>query len=286
MARSRYKNWGLVGMARGDSPAWPLPDVQPKFAEWSFGGERPFGCEDNCTRWHAGIDLVQAPDKALVVATERMTIVGVDRGWSKGSKAVTGHTETGLFLVFGGTIRGSGKEFGIAEGMTVDKGQPIGRVKGSYGMIHFETYSDPGGNRMSNTSWPIGQEPPAGLLNPLNYVQAAAGRPITIANWAQRRAALRELGFYPADQGPWGASDIDATVEAQAHLSLEADGIWGPATDDKIRDQLGYTDGPIDIPVGTGAISETCNCNNISPGTAMLGAGIAMLGLYAIARRV
>jgi len=143
--------------------------------------------------------LIQVPDKTIVVATEAMEIAGVDRGWSKGAKAVTGRTKSGLFVVFGGTIQGSGNEFGIKRDMVVDKGQPLGRVKGSYGMIHFETYRDKHHDvvRNSNSPWNIGQPPPGGLLNPLNYVEFAAGRKATFANWAQRRAVLREFGVYP-----------------------------------------------------------------------------------------
>ncbi len=57
-------------MAAGaDKPAFPLPTVTPKFATWSFGGGRPFGCAvDKCERWHAGIDLTNAPHNALVIA--------------------------------------------------------------------------------------------------------------------------------------------------------------------------------------------------------------------------
>lgn len=257
MARERYREWGLVEMAGGPAdPVWPLPTVTPKFADWSFGGGRPFNCSaGDCVRWHAGIDLVGAKDKAIVVATERMEIVSVDKNWSAGSRHVTGRTDTGLFLVFGGTAKGSGDEWGIRPGVVVEPDDPIGRVLGSYGMIHFETYAEQlrEGIRETNTPWPIGQPPPDGLQNPLNYIERAAGREMSLGNWPLRRAALRKLGFGPADSGVWGQLDIDALIEAQAALAeqsdtdIEVDGIWGPKTDAAIRRALG-SDTPLVTP--------------------------------------
>ncbi|MFY0531702.1 hypothetical protein [Nannocystis pusilla] len=86
MARS--SEWEKLPMAQGDAkPAWPLPTVTPKFATWSVGGGRPFGCAaDKCERWHAGIDLTDAPDGALIIAPEDALVVGIDRGWSEGSR--------------------------------------------------------------------------------------------------------------------------------------------------------------------------------------------------------
>lgn len=249
MARQRFDEWGLVDMAVGhDDPMWPLPSTTPKFADWSFAGGRPFNCNaGKCERWHAGIDLVNARGAALVVAPERMEIVGVDKGWKGAAKQVTARTETGLFLVFGGVKAKSGDEWGIKPGVVVEADDPIGRVLGSYKMIHFETYQAEHLDvvREANTPWPVGQPPPPGLLNPLNYIERAAGVEPTLANWHQRRAALRELGFGPNDSGVWGDADVDALIEVQALLDqkpdvdLEADGIWGPKTDAAIRAALG-----------------------------------------------
>jgi len=172
-----------------------------------------------------------------------MEIVSVDKSWSEGSMHVTGRTETGLFLVYGGTIKGSGDEWGIKPGMTVEADHPLGRIKGSYGMLHFETYSEREREKIRETNswWYVGDPPPPGILSPLNYVQRAAGREQTLGNWIDRRKALRELGFGPADSGRWGTLDTDALIEAQAALDqlpdidLEPDGIWGPKTDAAIR---------------------------------------------------
>ena len=87
MARSN--DWEKMAMAQGDPrPTWPLPTVVPKFATWSLGGGRPFACtQEKCERWHAGIDLTNAPDGALIIAPEDAIVVAIDRGWSEGSKA-------------------------------------------------------------------------------------------------------------------------------------------------------------------------------------------------------
>ena len=89
----------------GKDPVWPMPTVPPKFATFSLGGGRPDGCAaEKCERWHAGIDLQRAPDKALVVAPEDGTIVGLDKGWTEGTRAIFFVTDSGLFLVLGGII--------------------------------------------------------------------------------------------------------------------------------------------------------------------------------------
>jgi len=144
MARST--DWEKLPMAAGDpAPAWLLPGVAPKFAVWSVGGGRPFNCTlETCERWHAGIDLTGAPDGATIVAPEDALVVGIDRGWSEGAKAAFLRTKTGLFLVLGGFKAGSHKEFDIQTAREVRKGEKLGRILGSYGMIHLETYAAEG----------------------------------------------------------------------------------------------------------------------------------------------
>ena len=227
-------------MAEGASaPVWPLPDTRPKFATWSLCGGRPFGCGEDCKRWHAGIDLVGAKDKALVVAPEAATIVKLDAGWSEGARAVFLRTDTGLFLVLGGTIAGSGDEFGRTRGERVPAGASLGRVKGSYGMIHFETYADPDGSRTANSRWYVGEPIPEGLVNPLNYVQRAADVDATLDSNDQRQQALLDLGYDPDPVGSgWGSASKAAVKEAQAELGLDADGVWGPKTEEAVRAAL------------------------------------------------
>ena len=174
MARSA--DWEKVPMAEGSKdPLWPLPTVTPKFATWSLGGGRPSGCtKDTCERWHAGVDLTNAPDKALVIAPEDGTIAGLDKGWTDGTRAIFFATDSGLFLVLGGIIAGSHKEWNRKVGDTIKRGGELGRIVGSYGMLHFETYAAVPG-RSANSRWWKNDPPPDGLLNPANYLERMDG---------------------------------------------------------------------------------------------------------------
>lgn len=169
---ARAPDWHHAPMAKGDpAPRWPLPGHARKFATWSFGGGRPFGCtDDTCERWHAGIDLTKIPNGALVVAPEDATIIALDRGWSAGSKAQFLKTASGLFLVLGGFHPGTHHEFGLTVGQAIQKGHKLGRVLGSYGMIHLETYGDK--DRKANSVWRVGNPIPRGLHNPTKYVES------------------------------------------------------------------------------------------------------------------
>ncbi len=225
-------------------PAWPMPSVKAKFALWSFGGGRPFGCDlGECKRWHAGIDLTGAGGGALVVAPEDSTVLAVDRGWSSGSKAIFLRTETGLFLVLGGVIKGSSKEFEVTSGAQVKRGAHLGRVLGSYGMIHFETYT--AGNRTKNSPWWKDKPAPAGLLNPTNYVERMVGDRISLVRTVQRHQALATLGYFvgPID-ALWGPTSTAALLAAQEALGVDADGKWGPKTEDAIIAALEKAEGP------------------------------------------
>lgn len=237
MARST--EWEQLVMAQGDTkPAWPLPTVSPKFATWSVGGGRPFGCEgDACERWHAGIDLTDAPDGALILAPEDALVVGIDRGWSEGSKAAFLRTTSGLFVVLGGFKAGSHKEYGITTGQNVRKGDKLGRVLGSYGMIHLETYAAEA--RTANSVWWEGEPPPDGLLNPTNYVERMVGDTVSLLQTRQRHEALKALGYYKGDAGaPWGTASTEALRAAQTALGIGVDGKWGPETEDAVQRAL------------------------------------------------
>jgi len=231
-------------MAVGDpKPAWPMPTVKAKFALWSFGGGRPFGCDlGACKRWHAGIDLTGAGGGALVVSPEDATVIAVDRGWSSGSKAIFLRTESGLFLVLGGVIKGSSKEFDVESGTQVKRGAHLGRVLGSYGMIHFETYV--AGDRTKNSPWWKDKPAPAGLLNPTNYVERMVGDRISLVRTAQRHQALATLGYFvgPID-ALWGPTSTAALLAAQEALGVDADGKWGPKTEDAIVAALATAEG-------------------------------------------
>jgi hypothetical protein len=242
MARS--SEWEKMAMAQGDpKPVWPLPTVTPKFATWSIGGGRPSGCaEDKCERWHAGVDLTNAPDGALIVAPEDALVVGIDRGWSEAAKAAFLRTNTGLFLVLGGFKQGSHKEFGIAAGQSVKKGDKLGRVVGSYGMVHLETYE--ADSRKANSVWWKSEPPPDGLLNPTNYVERMVGDKVSLLQTRQRHEALKTLGYYAGDvAAAWGNASTEALRAAQTALGVGVDGKWGPETEDAIQRALAEKQG-------------------------------------------
>ena len=237
MARST--DWESLPMAAGDpAPAWPLPAVTPKFATWSIGGGRPFACTlATCERWHAGIDLTGAPDGATIVAPEDALVVGIDRPWSEGSMAAFLRTKTGLFIVLGGFKAGSHKEFGIQTAREVRKGEKLGRILGSYGMIHLETYAADG--RVANSVWWKSEPPPDGLQNPTNYVERMVGAKVSLVQTRQRHEALAALGHYAGDVGAaWGSASDAALRAAQKALGVDVDGKWGPKTEDAIQRAL------------------------------------------------
>jgi hypothetical protein len=238
MARS--PDWEKVPMAQGGKdPVWPMPAVPPKFATFSLGGGRPDGCAaEKCERWHAGIDLQRAPDRAVVVAPEDGTIAGLDKGWTEGTKAIFFVTDSGLFLVLGGVIAGSHKEWSRKVGDKVKRGGELGRIVGSYGMLHFETYTA-GPSRTANSRWWQDDPPPEGLLNPANYVERMVGKDASLLLTRQRLQALADLGYYTGDVGAaWGTEATEALKKAQAALGVAVDGKWGPSTEDAIQSAL------------------------------------------------
>ncbi|MCY1065622.1 peptidoglycan-binding protein [Nannocystis sp. RBIL2] len=259
MARS--PDWEKIPMAGGaDKPAWPLPTVTPKFATWSLGGGRPFGCTtQTCERWHAGVDLTNAQNGALVIAPEDGMIAGLDKGWTDGTRAVFLRTDSGLFLVLGGVIAGSHKEFGVVHGQRVKKGDKLGRIAGGYGMLHLEAYkAEPA--RTANSRWWKDDPPPTGLLNPTNYIERMVGDNMSLLQTRQRLQALADLGFYKGDVGAaWGPAAVEALKAAQTALKIGVDGKWGPETEDAIQSAL-----QAQPPCGS---LEDCNSESVAEGS-------------------
>ena len=243
MARS--PDWETIPIAGGaDKPAWPLPTVTPKFATWSLGGGRPFGCKENtCQRWHAGVDLTGAPEGALVIAPEDGLVAGLDKSWTEGTRAIFLRTDTGLFLVLGGLVAGSHKEFGLVHGQRVKKGDKLGRIKGSYGMLHLEAYvADK--TRTTNSRWWKDDPPPLGLLNPTAYIERMVGDKVSLLQTRQRHEALKTLGYFAGDvAAPWSGASTDALKAAQKALGVAVDGKWGPITEDAIQRALASKQG-------------------------------------------
>ena len=267
---ARTPEWEQLPIAAGDpKPAWPLPTVTPKFATWSVGGGRPFGCTlETCKRWHAGIDLTGAPDGAVILAPEDALVVGVDRGWDDKAKAAFLRTKTGLFLVLGGFRQGSHKEFGIEHGQEVLKGDKLGRVHGPYGMIHLETYKAE--SRTANSVWWKSEPPPPGLLNPTHYVERMVGDRMSMLQTRQRHEALAALGYYKGDvAADWSAASTEALRTAQAALGVAADGKWGPQTEDAIAKALAAKQG---------CTGDECAASSGAPASAPAGGSDALQG--------
>lgn len=247
MARSEY--WGQVPVARPPDPppASILRDSSIRFSDASHGGGRPSGCVKACKKHHGGTDLL---GNGVVVAPESAVVEVVDRFWTyakaddpeeQGQKKRTDsmHLRSeNFYFVLGGLKPRSREEFSVNAGDRVTAGQPIGRVHPDYDMIHFEIY-DNTPDRTSNSRWKLGQAAPVGQLNPVNYVQAMAGEPLTIANYVQRNAALYELGVF---DGPitdqWTEASKQALRKAQSMLGLAVDGAWGKNTDTAVRSKL------------------------------------------------
>ena len=289
MARS--PDWETLPMAAGDpAPAWVLPTVTPKFATWSLGGGRPFNCAlEKCERWHAGIDLTGAPDGATIVAPEDALVVGIDRGWSEGSKAAFLRTKTGLFIVLGGFKAGSHKEFDIQTARDVRKGEKLGRILGSYGMIHLETYAAEG--RVANSVWWKSEPPPDGLQNPTNYVERMVGAKVSLVQTRQRHEALTALGYFAGDVGAaWGPASETALRAAQKALGVDPDGKWGPKTEDAIQRKLGEVQGcagdECSVQPGAGATAATTGGDPLRAASLLGKIMIGAVGLAGVATGV
>jgi hypothetical protein len=197
----------------------------------------PVGCaQDKCERWHAGVDLTGAPQGALVVAPEDALIVGLDKGWTDGTRAIFLRTDSNLFLVLGGVIAGSHKEFGRRPAPRPPR-RKLGRIVGSYGMLHFETYAATP-DRTANSRWWKDDPPPEGLLNPINYIERMVGADASLLQRASASRRSRTSALHRRRRGRVERRRHEALKKAQAALGVEADGKWGPATEDAIQKAL------------------------------------------------
>lgn len=157
-----------VPMAVGDpSPAWPLANHR-RVITGDFGnrrvGERGGAVAE---RVHVAEDL-PAPRGTWVLAPEAGRVVDVLDEFYKGSGYVLVQGDSGLVVVLGEIEPGTPV---VKPGDRVAKAQPVARV-GRHNQLHFETYTS--GTKRSYQWWK-GDPPPARLLNPTAYLQAAAG---------------------------------------------------------------------------------------------------------------
>lgn len=226
------------------APLWPLPNTEPRFWVQSLCYKRPYTCTGkSCKRWHCGVDLTGVRGGAWVIAAEDCTLIGVERGWTEGTRHIFAKNAR-TYATYGGLIAGSTKALGLKAGQRVPAGTRLGKIAGSYKMLHFELYD--GEHELSgNQRWWLGDPPPPALLNPINYLQSAAGQTATRETSPQRHQALRDLGHYSGPVwAPWGEPSEVALRSAQRALGLDVDGQWGPQTEAAIAKALGQTESP------------------------------------------
>ena len=169
----------------------------------------------------------------------------------------------------GGFKAGSHKEYGVVHGQEVRKGDKLGRVLGSYGMIHLETYE--AASRTANSVWWESEPPPDGLLNPTNYVERMVGDRVSLLQTRQRHEALKVLGYYNGDvAAAWSSASTEALRAAQTALGIGVDGKWGPETEDAIQRALAQELG--------------CTADECSPTSSELSVGPTTGPLAAISR--
>lgn len=218
-------------------PLWPLPGVPTNYWVRSQGYKRPFSCDNDeikCERWHVGIDLAGGrAGGAEAVACETCTVISTST-WKYDTHVVFVRNHTSKTLAtYGGLQTPLPKP-----GTELAAGARIGTMGTAYTGLHFELYEDDGSRTRPNP-WFIGKDPPSGLLSPVNYVQAAAGDPQTRETVIQRHDALRRLEVYAGPvRAPWVKASTDALVSAQKLLGLDADGVWGPQTEQAITRAL------------------------------------------------
>jgi len=194
------------------------------------------------------MDLTGVKPGDEVVACEDCEVISTGL-WSHSTNFVLVRNTTSIAL-YGGLHKPLPKKQTF-----IEAGKRIGEMGTGYSGLHFELY-ELDMERKSNSRWYIDKDPPEGLLNPVNYIQTAAGHKVTRATAPQRHEALRDLGLYAGTiYAPWSQASIDALKAAQGELEIEADGIWGPQTEAAIDAALrgeGQTGGEPEPPGSSG----------------------------------
>jgi murein DD-endopeptidase MepM/ murein hydrolase activator NlpD/uncharacterized membrane protein YgcG len=164
---------------------WPLPTPPKSWPVGSkFAARRPWKKTVPQTRNHTGIDLDASPGTP-VLAPEDGTIVAPNSGWEynaqtgKGVKALIMQTDSGLTILLGGIRPNSAT---VTAGQKVKAGQKVAEV-GRYplgdSMLHVTLMQGLLSEAEVNArkSWPVGQPPPANVIDPASFLGAAANNP-------------------------------------------------------------------------------------------------------------
>lgn len=195
-----------VPKAVGDRPVWPLPTVFPKRV-YTHGGKAFGASRASGKRHHVGIDLL-APRGAVVVAPESGTVVATQGFNGPNAHAILIQNDSGAVVLLGEVEPGSWNKYGVKVGSWVAKGQPVADVginPGGSTMLHFEMYTS--GTR-KNSRWLVGSPPPANVLDPTAYLQAAAqGEPVEPVEDDHDHDGEEEHGHTDPDHGESDSED-------------------------------------------------------------------------------
>lgn len=170
MVAGKRNRVGVSGTWPPRNLIWPLSHHrEPKVYT---SGAKSFSADRGGGRSHAGIDL-PASEGTAVVAPEGGTIVAT-QGWDGArAKAILMETDSGVVILFGAVAPNSWKEFGLAKGSRVKRGQGVARI-GVYPagstMLHLEMYTK---GTTKNSRW-FPPNYPQNLINPTEYLQAAS----------------------------------------------------------------------------------------------------------------
>lgn len=175
-----------VPFASGGRPVWPVVTTHPERGVVSYRdvhgqihgrAARRFGAPRG-DRYHVGVDLFARPFDP-VVAMESGVVLQVQTFHLGTNAMLVQHGDK--VVLYGEIDQGSNTEFGVGEGSSVSKGQPIARVgcmdwDGNVcesHMLHLETYAC---CPTQNIKWYAGSPPPALLLDPTKYLLRASAR--------------------------------------------------------------------------------------------------------------
>lgn len=169
MARASRHRVQLPPEAVGSADAvWPLRHPARKVSDDIGACRRVKDCKlGRGTRHHAGEDL-PAPRGTVVLAPESGVVLDVRPEWYEGSGLVLLALDSGIVVNLGEIEPHSET---VVPGDRVVAGQAVAKV-GRHNQLHFETYA--GGTR-ATAQWPMGEAPPAELLDPVPYLRRIAG---------------------------------------------------------------------------------------------------------------
>lgn len=203
-------------------PTWPLPTPPKEVTPgklWSAGSafeaRRPWSKSKAQTRYHTGTDL-RAAAGVPILAPESGVVVAPEHGWEynpatkKGVKSVLMHTDSGYTILLGGSRPGSSV---VKAGERVVAGQQLAEV-GTYplgdSMLHFQLWAGqlPESAVNKAQSWAVGAPRPTALLDPRDYLLAAAQNP--------KMGVVGLVGEQGApDDGALVANDVEGGEQAE-----------------------------------------------------------------------